>query len=356
LRSTDGHVDGLELRVTPTGIATWSVLYTRPLGGRARFTIGPASEVGLAEAREQALDIRSRARRGEDPHFDKRAARFKADAAKQQITVGTVAELANRWLASREARSWRPATVTSFKSLLKRRILPAIGNVPAPEVTRADVRALLERVHDSAAMGSNRAFEVVRRMWNWARSKDLVTSSPCDGLKKIEKERRRERTYTDEEVRAIVAAVKGTEFQDVIGLLLRTGTRSHEARSLRWDEIDVDRRIWLIPAGKAKAGRKHEVPLAKGAWALIQRRLAGRGKEAFVFAAETKACSTCREAGHVGAPLHRRLRALSIKAGLLRNTGTAEKPKWEGEPIHLHDLRRTVGPNAELPRNRALRG
>ena len=342
LTVTDGYVDGLALRITPKGAASWSVEYTRPVGGRARYTLGPAHEIGLAEARTQALDIRARARRGEDPHFEKQAARLKAEQEKQQVTAGTMAELAERWLSSREARSWRPATRASFECLLNRHVLPAIGKILAPDVTKADVRALLERVHDRTQIGSNRVFEVVRSIYNWERSKDLVAGSPCDGVKKIEKERRRERTYTDEELRAITRAVKRTNLEDQVALIMRTGTRSHEVRAARWSEIDFDRHVWTIPPENAKAGRKHDVPLAPGAWAIIERRSKQHGKQGFVFPAATKDCSICRQRGHAGAPLNRRLRALSITAGFLKNVGTEEKPRWEGEPIRLHDIRRTV--------------
>jgi len=183
---------------------------------------------------------------------------------------------------------------------------------------------------------------VVRSMYNWARSKDLVAGSPCDGVKKIEKERRRERTYTDEELRAITSAVKRTNLEDQVALIMRAGTRSHEVRAARWSEIDFDRHVWTIPPENAKAGRKHDVPLAPGAWAIIERRSKQHGKQGFVFPAATKDCSICRQRGHAGAPLNRRLRALSITAGFLKNVGTEEKPRWEGEPIRLHDIRRTV--------------
>jgi len=338
----DGHVDGLALRIMPSGYASWAVEYTRPVGGRARYTIGPVLEIGLAEARAQALEIRARARRGEDPHFDRRSARLKAEQQKKQATAGTVAELAQHWFASREAKSWRGSTRASFESLLGRHVLPALGQIQAADVTKADVRALLDRVHDETQIGSNRVFELVRSMYNWGRSKDLVAGSPCDGVKKIEKERRRERTYTDGELRAIVEAVSATGLADLVGLILRTATRSHEGRAMRWNEIDFDRRVWTIPPENAKARRKHEVPLAPGAWSIIERRFRKRGGSPFVFTGDTGPCTVCAQPGHALAPLNRRLRALSIAAGFLKNVGTKEKPQWEGDRIRLHDVRRTV--------------
>jgi integrase len=337
----DGDVEGLVLRITSNGVASWSVEYTRPTGGRARYTIGPAAEIGLAAAREKARDIRALARDGADPHFDRRKARRRANQG-GQITDGTVADLARQYFESREAKSWRPATRDSFESLLNRHVLPAIGRTPATEVLRADVRALLERVHDQTAIGSNRVFELVRAMYNWARSKDVVAASPCDGVKKIEKERRRERTYTDEELRTIAEVVAATDLEDLVAFLMRTGARSHEARAARWELVDFDRKVWTIPAEEAKAGRKHEVPLAPGAWAILDRRFKKYGGKAFVFPARTRECGVCLQGGHERAPLNRKMRELSIAGGLLRNTGTGERPKWEGELIRLHDIRRTV--------------
>jgi integrase len=158
---------------------------------------------------------------------------------------------------------------------------------------------------------------------------------------KIEKERRRERTYSDEELRAIAGVVKGTDLEDFVAFLMRTGARSHEARAARWDLIDFDRKVWTIPPEDAKAGRKHEVPLAPGAWAIVERR-SKKNKKTFVFPAGTGECGVCGREGHLGPPLNRRMRELSIASGFLTNVGTEEAPELEGESIRLHDIRRTV--------------
>jgi len=149
---SDGHIDGLALRISPSGFGSWAVDYTRPAGGRARYTLGPEAEITLAKARELALGIRDRARRGEDPHHYKQAARLKAKQEKQQATAGTVAELAARWLASREAKAWRPATVATFESHVRRYVVPGLGLLDARSVTKADVRSLIDRGEVAVAM------------------------------------------------------------------------------------------------------------------------------------------------------------------------------------------------------------
>ena len=49
-----------------------------------------------------------------------------------------------------------------------------------------------------------------------------------------------------------------------------TAARSGEERGATWDEIDVDKAMWNIPAARMKAGRAHRVPLSAPALAVLQ--------------------------------------------------------------------------------------
>ncbi len=288
----------------------------------ATYTIGDAEEVGLAQARKRAEALRTSIREGEDPGAVKQANRHRRG-------VTTVDQLTERWLASRETQSWRPRTRHTFESLLNRHILPHIGKLGITEVSRADIRTLMNDVAKDAPISANRSFEVTRLLYAWARSQDLVETSPCDGLKKIASEHARERRYTDEELRNIIAAVAGTEADDLGGLIIRTGTRSHETRAMQWAQIDLSRKLWTIPAEDAKSNREHVVPLSPGAWAILERRRADHGKGTFVFPAETGPCEVCERKGHIYHPHHRLFVRIAKDVGL-------------GEPLQLHDLRRTV--------------
>lgn len=44
-----------------------------------------------------------------------------------------------------------------------------------------------------------------------------------------------------------------------------TATRPGEARGARWDEIDFDRRVWIIPSERMKTKREHRIPLSGAA-------------------------------------------------------------------------------------------
>ena len=49
-----------------------------------------------------------------------------------------------------------------------------------------------------------------------------------------------------------------------------TGDRSGEAREATWDEIDLDKAIWTIPAQRMKALNEHIVPLSKEAMEILR--------------------------------------------------------------------------------------
>lgn len=49
-----------------------------------------------------------------------------------------------------------------------------------------------------------------------------------------------------------------------------TAARSGEVRGARWAEIDLEARLWTVPAARMKAGKEHRVPLSTAADALLQ--------------------------------------------------------------------------------------
>ncbi len=180
---------------------------------------------------------------------------------------------------------------------------------------RPAVRALLEGIRRRAPTQANRTLATLRKLFSWAVEHDLIEVSPCLGIKAPTEEKPRVRVYTNDEVRAILDAVAGTELADLVPFVFYTATRSEEARSARWSDIDLERRLWVIP--DTKEGQAHAVPLAAGAMKLLARL---SRESDYVFPAPTAA-------GYMDHPQ---------KAVVLvrRRSGVAD--------FRLHDVRRTV--------------
>jgi len=65
-------------------------------------------------------------------------------------------------------------------------------------------------------------------------------------------------------------------------LLILTATRTTECIAARWSEIDLEKKIWTIPAERIKAGREHRIPLSPASVTLL-RQLAEANVNEFVF-------------------------------------------------------------------------
>jgi integrase len=284
----DQKVAGLVLRVTAKA-RTYCVWY-RINGASRRFTLGPANELTLADARERALQIRDQARVGVDAGVVKRAAA--AEAQKARLVGATFADLTARYLESagrgdgmKRGEALAPRTLDEYRRVIKADVLPALGGIAPGEVTKAHVRAIVDSIRaEGHPVHANRVLAVLKSIFSWALRKDLIATSPCAGLAGT-REHPRERIYSDGELRAILKAVPGTELEDLVPLILFTATRSEEARSAKWADLDLERRVWTIP--DVKQGGTHVLPLSTSATKL----LAGikRAESPYVFPAPTRA-------------------------------------------------------------------
>jgi integrase len=61
-------------------------------------------------------------------------------------------------------------------------------------------------------------------------------------------------------------------FSDIVRLLLLTGQRRNEIGELAWSEVDSGRRMIVLPPGRTKNSRQHEVPLSSQACEILERQ------------------------------------------------------------------------------------
>lgn len=277
----DQKTKGLGLRVSFTGRKTWQVLYrVKGDATKRRMDLGTYPAVKLGEARELAAAALVAADRGDDPAKGHRVNR----------KALLFAELAHKYIdeyARPNKRSWEDDL-----ALLERNVLTKWGRFKATAIKRADVIELLDEMHKRGArIPANRTLACVRKLYNWAISRDLVENNPCYQVKAPAKESPRHRVLTDDELRRVWKACdalsdhSGTMFR----LRIVTGQRGGEVARMRWSDIDLEGGWWTIPAEFAKNGRMHRVPLPGLALELLHqvRELAEgkKRKSAWVFPA-----------------------------------------------------------------------
>ncbi|MCX8133646.1 MAG: site-specific integrase [Roseococcus sp.] len=321
----DAGQDGLRLRVTPGGAASW-VLACRDRHGRMRrFPLGGWPALGLADAREKARALRVSVRDGADPIAEARKMRAIGRDARAGIgTLGALLDLYGGPVAKpgdapadapkpraigpgRDRKTWpemRRKVETVFAELLRR---------PLVTLTAGDFQMAADAYPSKASASA--AVRYVRPILKWAARRGYVAREAAliDPPAPV---RRRERVLTREELAALLPALAGGDpFRRALMFMLLTLCRRDEAAEARWRDVDLDAAEWRI--AETKNGRPHRVPLSRQAVALL-RAIGPGAPDARVFATSG------------GGKLANWDRATKR---LMRETGTAG---WT-----RHDLRRT---------------
>ena len=251
----DGKVPGLSLRVTPSGSKSWALRY-RLGGGRAgrlrRITLGQYPVVGLATARRKATTVLRKVDAGDDPAEEKIESR-RAD---------TIEALAREYIerhAKPHKRSWREDS-----RMLDRDILPAWRHVKVQDLTRRNVRDLIDGIVDRGSpIAAVRTLALITTMLNFAVGRDWVDGNVAALLPKPAVAVSRDRVLTDDEIRLVwgMCATQRPAMCGLTRLRLVTAQRGGEVAKLKWSDIEGD---WMtLPGAITKNKKSHRVPITK---------------------------------------------------------------------------------------------
>lgn len=299
----DSVVPGLALRVTKKGHRTFVLVARFPAKPKnpTRRVLGEYGAITLEIARDRARRWLELIGKGVDPKIDE--ARRKAEERRK--AVNSFEAVAREYLARHEAL----AKHGEAKRILEAEFIKPWGQRPAgdilPEEVADVVRAIVKR---GAPYQAHNALGHLRRVYNWAIGTHEfgLTSSPVMALKPkdlIGARQARTHILGDAELRAVWNAcaggytapkegqtrVRGAVNSDGMGypygplirLLILTGQRENEVAGMTWDEVNLEQKLWMIPAARMKAGRTHEVPLAPDALALLKSLPRFKGPHVF---------------------------------------------------------------------------
>lgn len=347
----DAAVPGLLLRVSSER-RVYFIRYRAPGRKervRRRLRLGDARVIDLEKARRRARNVMARVDKGRDPVLERRA---------KKLRTTTVTQLAERWVQA-HSKTWRPATLLGWQRFLDKEILPKIGNHSPAAVTREDILAIIDRIKHGvpdrktkgwkrkpAPVSAARCYEALRRLFRWAESRGVVEKSPCVGIETPAKAKKGTRTYTNEELRRIAAAVGGTQLEHLVPLIAHCATRSEETRSAQWTDIDIERKLWRIPPERSKTGKRtgnaHDVPLSAGALGVLAsikeaNFKAGLSASPYLFPAASD-----RTGPGLGRDTTESRKAQRLNSYMAKPNRATAKLKAAGVDLRLHDLRRTV--------------
>ncbi len=256
----DDIVGGFGIRVTASGTKAFVFDY-RVNRRHRRLTIGRYPSWNATAARERAKKLKLQVDRGRDPLGEKEEGRG------APTFTGVAAEYLERY-ASKKKSGFRD------KQYLTRDVLPSWGNRKAADIKRRDVLELIERKAEQAPISANRLLACIRKVFNWAISRDLLDTNPCSQVPAPGIEKRRDRVLTETEIAAFwdgldSAPMRG-EVRTALRLILVTSQRPGEVCEIELADLNGD--WWTVAAAKAKNGLSHRVPLS----ALAQEQLQPR--------------------------------------------------------------------------------
>ncbi len=302
-RLWDTDLKGFLLRVYPSGRRVYAV---KCRVGRVQhvYTIGEhGSPWSPDEARKAASEALQKARAGQDPSADKKAAKAALSVAQLidcYLTDGPATKPAKRastWVidASNLDRHLRPLLGAKIANALsKTEAARAIRDIEDGK-TEADVRTRPRgRARVTGGQGaSRRTRNVASAMFAWGIEHDLCASNPFVGVT-LTSAPVRERFLTREEAGGLLDAIAQLEsveavsntFADALRLLLLTGARKTEVLGLRWSEVDMVRGVLVLPPDRTKAGGKtgaRRIQLSPAALEILKVRREQLGNPAVQF-------------------------------------------------------------------------
>ncbi len=290
-------------RITRNGARSLYFRYSDASGERVRLLIGPYDPQGngrasftLRQARDRAYELSALYQGGErDLRGYLEQQRLAQEAAEEALAAelrrqAEAAERAalaaqRRLTVSRLFEHWQRAELTPHtladgtrigrkdggewvKQSFERRVFPAIGDLHAEDVKRADLLAILD---DCKAGGrlrtANSLFANLRQMFRFATDREIVPRNPLDGVKRASiggKDVERDRVLSDDELRMLWTRVPAAHMHPrnsaAIWLILATAVRVGEAMGAQWQHVDLVRRTWYLP--ETKNQRDHTIHLS----------------------------------------------------------------------------------------------
>jgi integrase len=310
-----GPLPGFSLRVTASGKRVYTLFY-RAGSRKGRLTIGDATVLRLAQAREKARAELAKIRviDGYHPGAERREARQAA----------RFADLVARYIEENKA-NLAPKTARDYKRQLEHDIAPTLGKIPARELRRPEVKAFLEKLAQRAPVLGNRVFQLVRATCRWAVREGLLDGNPSEGLRRPRRETPRERFLEDDEIAELWRSLdsKPPLMAAAVRLVVLLAPRIGELLAMRWHDLALDAKpfaTWTLPGVTRKGGGTHTLPLPRLAARIIGSLRPLTGTKERVFD------GLSREPAHWFDPWRDSL----LKAKKVNAT------------FHRHDLRRTA--------------
>jgi integrase len=287
------HADGggLYLRITEKGARSW-IFMTVSGGRRTEVGLGSTAAIPLATARKRAGEMREAVAAGADPRSV-----IANTAVDEPVAAPTFGAFAESYIASVES-GWRnPVHRQQWRSSLRDHAT-ALTNLPITDVTTDHVMAVLQPIWLTKPETSKRLRGRIEKILDAAKARRL---RPMDAMNpaawrghlalllpsqsKLARGHHAALAWKDAPAFVATLRQRAALAARCLEFVILTAARSGEALGATWDEINLQQKLWTVPASRMKAGVEHVVPLSSAAMRLLEAlKPEAMSKHAVIFA------------------------------------------------------------------------
>ncbi len=192
---------------------------------------------------------------------------------------------------NRSGNPFKPSALRGYEGAMRRRVLPELGGAKLANIQRADLQALVNRLHADGLSASAIQVTLLPIRAIYRQHRDDIAVNPCDALDLPAIRSRRDRIPTPSEVEALIAAVPESD-RALWAVAFYAGLRRGELQGLRWEDVDLAAGVIRVERGwdaaegeiepKSSAGRR-KVPITAVLRDYLLAHKLATGGEGFVF-------------------------------------------------------------------------
>jgi integrase len=278
--------DGLQLLIKPSGSKIWHLRYTNPVTkNKTTLSLGSYPSVSLANARTQRKNARELLASGVDPkrHREEEARKVRFEFNNSFKSVF------DEWFAIKETNV-APKQSKLIKRAFENHLLKDLGGMPIGELKPQYVIEVVKKVEQQGKNDlAKRLCSRINEVMIYAANTGRIGFNPLSGITSAFKKVKAKShpAIAPDKLPWLLKLINGAELKKVTRCLiewqLHTITRSNEAASAKWQDIDLGKKLWSIPADVMKMDKPHLVPLTEQTLRLLEilRPITGDSKYLF---------------------------------------------------------------------------
>ncbi len=281
--------DGLRLRVTKSGNKQWIYRY-RWYGKTKDMGLGSFPDISLAEARKKRDQNKILILKDIDPILEKNT--IKIDRIKKESMTFKIA--ASEYIQTHQVQWTNKKHAKQWTSTLEKYVFPKIGKLPVYHITNNHILNILKPIWSIKHETASRVRQRIEKILSWSialkyrdfpnpatLNDNLVYLLPKSAtIKKV----KHHRSLPYEKLPSFINQLKNSNLFSGMSLLflILTASRTSEVIGARWDEFNLDFKVWNIPEDRIKTRVAHTVTLNQSSINVLEK-IRPYSDEVYVF-------------------------------------------------------------------------